>query len=475
MIQIGPSSETGSDNQGLGFFSSSVYDEESGNFLGCVGFSKHWKSQTDDIGYHFARAFAALLGTFITFATLICLLVQCFNRHGKSCLWNFMKWSYLSAFLCQCACFIIWHSDLCGGDEDTDAKCSMGSDGIASIFNCVLLFGMVIATFNSSPPRNPVFRCWHATEDNFETDSDYSKEKEIEQKETAEDDVESQDPKIGVEAKNVAENSQRSSRSMRSMKSSRSVISARDDSSVSLFSSRSWLSNPQKLTVKQHARRLEKKGNLWPMNQLNPQWPSREYEGAPKKFVPIPANSNLEPFKSAAKISEWKKSQKAPEEPAIDTKSGLPKTGLVPASVADMYLKQLRARQQANGITETVATSKKTKEPKGIIKKVSSKESTQNGEVPETQSFELLGQSLESLAKSVILEEGGTRIEETLIGSTLKIVDVYPSVSGQSDSSISMLPGDVNFRTENLAAGRKTIMEEIRPDGSRVVTTLIDP
>jgi hypothetical protein len=347
---------------------------------------------------------------------------------------------------------------------------------------------MVIATFNSSPPRNPVFRCWHATESDFETDSEHSKEEIITDDKEKEIDVESQTPSAAPASRRSSSRSNRSMKSSRSgaqsVKSSRSASqNTRDDGSVSLFSSKSWLSNPQKLTVKQHARRLEKKGNIWPMNQLNPQWPTRDYQGAPKKFVPIPENTNVGPFR-AANISAMTMSGKGSEEPAIDTKSGLPKTGLVPASVADMYLKQLRARQLANGVTETIVPGKKkvTKQPEEI-KKTSSKGSIQKDEISPAASFleAQLGESIESLAKGVVLEEGGTRTEETLVGSTLKIVDEYPSESGsfKSDENVATKivtgSGIITVRIENVAGGRKTVMQETRSDGSRVVTTLIDP
>ena len=488
MILVRPAGESSGLKQGIGFFTTATYDIENGDFLGCVDFSNFWQAETNDTKFTYSRAFAGLLGTFITLASFICILVQCFNRHGKSCLWSVMKWSYMAAFLCQGACFLIWRSDLCSEFDDQELECSLGSDGIASIFNGALLLGMVIATFNSSPPRNPVFRCWHATESDFETDSECSKEEAITDDKEKEIDVESQNPSAAQASRRSSSRSNRSMKSSRSgtqsVKSSRSAAqSARDDASVSLFSSKSWLSNPQKLTVKQHARRLEKKGNLWPMNQLNPQWPTRDYQGAPKKFVPIPENTNVGPFR-AANISALKMSGKGSEDPAIDAKSGLPKTGLVPASVAEMYLKQLRARQLANGITETVVPGKKkgTKQPEEV-KKTSSKSSIQNDEISPAASFleAQLGESIESLAKGVILEKGGTRTEETLVGSTLKIVDEYPTDSGSSKSDenaatkIVTGSGIITVRIENVAGGRKTVMEETRSDGSRVVTTLIDP
>lgn len=480
MIQIGPRDGEAGSKQGFGFFSTAVYDDDTGDFLGCIDFSSQLKEQASDLGFKLSRAFSGLLGAFITFATMICLLVQCFNKHGKSCLWSYMKWSYVGAFLCQGASFVIWHTDLCKEIDGEPAHCSIGWDGVASVINGVLLFGMVFSTFNSSPPRNPVFRCWHATDGDFETDSEYSEENVTKHIDV---DVESQ------QTKSVAQSSRRnSSRSIPS--SSRSV---RDDGSVSLFSSKSWLSNPQKLTVKQHARRLEKKkANIWPMNQLNPQWPTRDYQGAPKKFVPLPETTAVEPYKSA-NLATWKKSESKTATPAIDTTTGLPKTGLVPASAAEMYLKQIRARQQANGVNETivVATGKKktNKEEQPVIAKKNTITSSTSGSKKSVSSRDSASkqkeatdvQAVERLGMTVVLKKGGSRIEKSMIGTTLKIVDEYPSdcksVSSDASKSTRMVTdaGIVDVRTEYCVGGRKTTMEETRSDGRLVITTLIDP
>jgi hypothetical protein len=107
VLLVRPDEESSGSKQGFGFFSTAVYDNDSGAFLGCVDFSNYWQAETSDAGFTSSRVCAALLGVFITLATLICILVQCFNRHGKSCLWSFMKWAYTGAFLCQGACFVI--------------------------------------------------------------------------------------------------------------------------------------------------------------------------------------------------------------------------------------------------------------------------------------------------------------------------------------------------------------------------------
>ena len=275
MIVVGPNSENLNSYKGFGFFSNTVYDDATGSFLGCVNYSEYWVGETNDSGFKLGRAFGSLLGASITFATLICLLVQCFNKHGKTCMWTFMKWAYLMAFLCQGGAFAIMSAKICNVFEGEASRCLLGSDGIAAIVNMVLLFGMVVATFNSTPPRNPVFRCWHAIEEIDESITDEEEEEDPENPDTT--------------------------------KSSRSKKRQSSDDSVSLFSSsnrsnRSLRSNAPRLTVREHAQRLEKK-SIWPMNEFRL-----------RALTPVNAESA---DKTAA--SKDQKKWQAPEDPRIST------------------------------------------------------------------------------------------------------------------------------------------------------------
>ena len=84
---------------------------------------------------------------------------------------------------------------------------------------------------------------------------------------------------------------------------------------------------------------------------------------------------------------------------------------------------------------------------------------------------------IQQLAETVVLGNGGVRKEKTTIGKTMKIVDEYPAPVESRSRRKDKYSGApiVKVRTEYCPEGRKTVMDEVRPDGSRVVTTLIDP
>jgi hypothetical protein len=161
-VIVGINETARTEHQALGFFNAAVYDLESvgRDFLGCVDYSQYWKDQTNDIAFRLARFAGAFLLAFTTLATIINICLQCFSKHGKSWLWGAMRYSYLVAFLSQGVMYTVFASHTCKSLDGEASQCWLGRNGVAGVFNFLLLFGMVIATFHSFPPRNPVFQCW---------------------------------------------------------------------------------------------------------------------------------------------------------------------------------------------------------------------------------------------------------------------------------------------------------------------------
>jgi hypothetical protein len=561
MIVVGSQTDSPQDLKGFGFFSNAVYDDETGGFLGCVRYSEYLTDKTKDTGFKLGRMSAILLGIFITLATLVCLLVQCFNKHGKTCLWAFMTWSYVAAFVCQGGAFLIMMTDLCDEYEGEEYQCRLGGNGITSIINGVLLFGMVIATCNSSPPRNPVFRCWYAAGEECDTD------------ESDEDDVENPTKSLSRSAK----------------RGSTKRGSDDNEESVSLFGSnhskKSWLSFGPKLTVKQKVKNLEGK-HLWPMNQMkSPELESRAAP-APKKqgndeevvdprvqtyyrtqrsvFKRFEATKNPDTVKHVDTLQTDSgstegsvaslKAKAASSGEDFTTKDSMPRSTAVESAIvnrsipynayttsvekeegietplAQAYLRQLRPHQAVNETPEPeaeeepeeVASVKSGSVKSGSVKSGSVKSgSAKSGSVKgrsiksgsaKTDTVKSNGSAnssvksnrssgsrggessinsigsdstastflVQQLAATVILGKGGVRKEKTTIGKTMKIVDEYPasaeSLSKRKEGSKrSSAAPIVKVRTEYCPEGRKTVMDEARPDGTRVVTTLIDP
>jgi hypothetical protein len=182
--------------QSFGAFNIAMYDPEArGNndFLGCVGLSQFWQEETNyDIGFTIVRVAGALMMAFITLATLICVSLQCFSKAGKSHLWSIMRVCYVGATISQAVMYSIFASDMCKTDDEYDGsnfdafislnlstkKCSPGHTGITGVVNFALLFGMVLSTFYSLPPRNPVFQCWGSEMENDEYSDDGSTSEE---------------------------------------------------------------------------------------------------------------------------------------------------------------------------------------------------------------------------------------------------------------------------------------------------------
>lgn len=564
MIVVGPVGVSRSDMNGFGFFSNAVYDDDTRALLGCVSYSNYWMGQTDEMAFKLSRAFSGMLGGFITLATFICMLVQCFNKHGKSCLWSFMKWCYLISFLCQGASFAILSTSLCESFEGNETECHFGSDGGIAIANAVLLFGMVIATFNSSPPRNPVFRCWHAIDDSSETD-----ESEEEQ-----DDPENPDKKL--------------------KKSSRRLNSD-DNDNVSLFSNRTGRSNGPRLTVREHAQRLERK-SIWPMNEFltraltpvsagagtnaktldttdkktwqPPEDPRisayyRNQRSIFKRFenkkktpdsvtaasssshedstieskkqdsvdsIPNPAvPERTEPVDHTASVTTTPSVSPSPFDQPLQvpppSRTSSQQRASTPVETGNVietqgsYLKRVQKGQAGyiseededddissnksgsfgsrirffgstkNSVDKNSVKSgsvKSSSVKSGSVKSSSNKSgrSTKSGSKSSASSEENGSRRsvstadhplLDRLRKSVLLGKNGTRIHESRIGNTMKIVDEYPAPGKQVIERMEGQTGIVKVRTEYTPDGRKTVMEETFPDGSRTVTTLIDP
>eukprot|EP00537_Pseudo-nitzschia_pungens_P006813 CAMPEP_0172377006 /NCGR_PEP_ID=MMETSP1060-20121228/68678_1 /TAXON_ID=37318 /ORGANISM="Pseudo-nitzschia pungens, Strain cf. cingulata" /LENGTH=616 /DNA_ID=CAMNT_0013104673 /DNA_START=332 /DNA_END=2183 /DNA_ORIENTATION=- len=174
------------DAQGLGPFNLAIYDSQQivlggtsdnfNTFLGCVDYSLFWREATgNDFAFTMHRVASGCLLAFTTLATIICTCLQCFTKRGKSHLWNVMRAFYIGALLSQGLMYSVFGSEMC---KEEDNKCTPGRNGVAGAFNVVLLMGMVVATFLSLPPRNPVFQCWGSSESDYESDGDGSSTEE---------------------------------------------------------------------------------------------------------------------------------------------------------------------------------------------------------------------------------------------------------------------------------------------------------
>jgi len=89
-----------------------------------------------------------------------------------------MRFCYVGATISQGAMYTVYVSDMCSIDSEVDhegkhlTQCRPGTTGVIGVFNFILLCGMVIATFISLPPRNPVFQCWEGGDVEYTDESE---------------------------------------------------------------------------------------------------------------------------------------------------------------------------------------------------------------------------------------------------------------------------------------------------------------
>ena len=231
--------------QSFGAYNVAIYDPESNgnNFLGCVNLSLFWQERTDnDNGFTWLRISSIWMLFFTTLATAICLLLQCFSKSGKTHLWAIMRVCYIGALLGQACMYSVFASYLCTTDTDNhdssdmyvssgSPNCLPGQTGMLGIFNFVLLFLMVIATFNSLPPRNPVFQCWGA---DSELDNDESKDGSTSEEDSVMREFKNLGGADGDESVSLFEGSRVSRRSRRAVIS---AVKSVDDAEKGLASS----------------------------------------------------------------------------------------------------------------------------------------------------------------------------------------------------------------------------------------------
>lgn len=188
LLLVGSVDESIETFEGFGIFKQAYYDPEDGKFLGCIDYSKSWLEETNDLPWTVGRIAGIIMAVFSTISCIICLTIQCFSKHGKTRFWSLMRFTYFLAFGAQGTIFYLYFADICESYDGDESMCRIGSNGIAAIANTVFLFGMVIASCCSLPPRNPVFKLWTSSP-NYDTDQadSYDDEEGVEGDDVADD------------------------------------------------------------------------------------------------------------------------------------------------------------------------------------------------------------------------------------------------------------------------------------------------
>jgi hypothetical protein len=463
MILAGRVDESHRELQGFGLFSRAIYDDEDGSFLGCVGYSQSWSEYTNDNFFKVGRAFGAFLAAATTLSSLICLLVQCFNKHGKSSLWGIMRWSYALAFVSQVLTFAVWYSDICDKEQ-----CVVGPNGVKAMVNGLLLFGMAVASFNSLPPRNPVFRLWniipteYETDDVLDTDDDHSVDPENPRRNRAE--------LAQILEETDEENDAQESESV-SLFGSLKSGSTRGSSRPTSSSVKSGGASPRSGSV--GSRKSNRSGSVKSSGKSKSKKDAPSV-GSGKGSVRSDAGSKSEDrSKKSERTEKTSSSSSSVTSKKTDPSVSGSKTGSV-----DLNSKEERS-VKSTGNSKNESTNQSRVQSGSTTKSKSNPTNTSdNDNDNDIDDDESVGFQLEMLGRSTVLGPGGIRISESRVGNKLEIVDEYPAAArGEGLFVLADIEGTdiVKVRTEYCPEGRKTSKEIVHNDGSRTITTLLDP
>lgn len=493
-VLVGTDQTTRREQQAFGLFNAAVYDLESPgrDFLGCVDYSQFWQDQTADIAFRGAKFAGGFLLTFTALATIINLCLQCFSKHGKSWLWSVMRISYLLAFLSQAAMYSMFASDICTAMDGEVSQCWVGQNGVAGVLNFFLLLGMVIATFNSFPPRNPVFQCWTGEHDNDSSVEACSDDGDIESAVSRHDGSVS----LFVPSKASSRHSSTiskagSRRSMTSKKSSMSILGSlksTKQSADSTKSSKKSSSSSKKSKVSTKNRELE----IQPTIEENVTEEEDKLSAAEEGDSPDDVE-NVEPVDKKVKKDSpsgslrktitkrlWRSSKsKRKMESFPDIDEGSFKHVVERVSKLENSIQTERETRaqvvQPQPFTPTSILSTVKDRPHAEkadetdISVVRSKEYPTDLEDSESIKF------LKDLATVTKLGKGGIRVKTTETGHTVEIVDEYPAKAGEGLNAPYNNDGTdvVKVRTEYYEQGSRTTKEVTHHDGSRTIVTTI--
>lgn len=446
-ILVGPTGTPRVEEQSFGIFNAAVYDDMNDNFLGCVDISKSLTEQTLDMTFRAARFMAGILMAFGALSTFLCLCLQCFIKSGKSWLWSVMRTSYMGALAAQGAVYAVFFSNMCSNFQGQPSQCWAGRDGVIGVFNFILLFGMVIATCYSFPPRHPVFQCWgEGMDDDYSADEDIS---------TKVGDIPRMTPEEG--AVNDEE------------------LGGNDNMSVSLFSG-----NKSVLSIKSF---LSKK--------------SKAPEDADDKQPPADNKSIKNADTDEDKSADGSEPEVAQE--SEKTSTVVEPAAVVPAvaekdtvSVSSNTSKKSDKGSLAGRIWGRKSLPSAGSSLSGVPQKVDeTEEDSKGGTVQKSTTVDAVAtmssivsddedtesiQFLRSLAAVSRLSKGGLRVKTVERDHQIEMTDEYPAKAGEGLNAPHSSDGAdiIRVRTEYYDGGSRTTKEVTHHDGSRTVTTIID-
>lgn len=482
-------------SQGLGAFRTSVYagaqvrSDDLGKFLGCVHYSQFWESETNDVGSLVARIAAGFLLASVTFGTMANISVQCFSKSGKTHVWNFMRVCYIIALISQLSMYAFFASEMCN-DMNGEQICWLGVDGIVGIVNSILLFDMVVASFISFPPRNPVFQCWENYDDEFychiedgstgdEDEEDDGTITRVSKKsqESRRSRADEQSASDGVSLFGGSRLSRRSRRSSNQTSKSRSgkgkiAVEEKDASQANsdeIFRSdnstkcpKSYISSQTSFTVPGNEKYpITSEVGSTTVNARNS---VKNLSSTPVVEKTSCAQSNFVSTKLMVSASSTKKGNSSKSEPAAE-----------PYLVTEDKCDSEEVTAVSSSIQASVVSQRSLKSSNNNRYTFQLKKDDLSGAVAQglsDENVEDLSNFMELLFEITELNSGGRRVKVDRQQAHIEIVDEYPRIAGgeiESNPSSDL----VKIRTEYYDLGSRTVKEISHSEGSRTVITTI--
>ena len=154
LIMVSSKAAATSQKFGMGIFTRAVYHD--GNMLGCLAYPEE-ALKTFSGAFKASRVFGTIAALLMSLV-LVCGVLQLFTTIAKDAIWHAIRGMVSAALIFQTLVFLAFRSNTC---QDSDLiECEIGSTGMATIINCLVLSGLVILSCVVPPPANPLFARW---------------------------------------------------------------------------------------------------------------------------------------------------------------------------------------------------------------------------------------------------------------------------------------------------------------------------
>lgn len=372
------------------------------------------------------------------------------------------------------------------------SQCTPGTTGIIGVFNFALLFGMVITTFISLPPRNPVFQCW---------DGDMEYTDESEDGSTSEEDSVIRKFKAMGETDNDSVSLFGGSRmSRKSRRSTKSKVSGKDGDESASAAEKGLSVVSVKSEEVQHTPTISEEGSAASIKsgKSNQKGKSNEIivetvesesvstakSTRSKKSTILPVVSKL--FSKSLAVDENKsiasdkKSsvsvpiEKSSEEESKSYKKSVEEIASLSSKKSNRSLKSMSSKRSNKSLKSSDSKVMLLKRDSQEVKSAGSLSdyglkstmSSASGSTLEVTNFVI------QLIEMTELEEGGRRVKLADNENQVEIIDEYPIEEGGEIKSTSS-SDEIAVRTEYYDLGSRSTKEIRHKDGSRTIITTI--